>query len=115
MSICSLFVENEFNFFFNIIYILVDDMGYLDIGCFGGEIEMLNFDQFVWDGICFNWFYNVFCCCLIRVVLLIGQYLYQVGMGCMVDWLLNVELGLYQGYLFEDQVMIVFVLKLVGY
>ncbi|MEM6379196.1 MAG: sulfatase-like hydrolase/transferase, partial [Bacteroidota bacterium] len=42
----------------NIILILVDDMGYSDIGCFGGEIPTPNIDRLAEKGIRFTQFYN---------------------------------------------------------
>lgn len=115
MSTCSPSAENKSNPSPNIIYILADDMGYSDIGCFGGEIETPNLDQLARDGIRFNRFYNASRCCPTRAALLTGQYPHQVGMGCMVDWPPNAEPGPYQGYLSEDQVTIASALKPAGY
>ena len=42
----------------NIIVILVDDMGFSDIGCYGGEIETPNLDSLANNGLRFTQFYN---------------------------------------------------------
>jgi arylsulfatase len=99
----------------NIIFILADDMGYSDIGCFGGEISTPNIDQLATNGIRFANFYNSSRCCPSRASLITGQYPHQVGMGCMVDWPPSAEEGAYQGYLNHDQVTIANSLKSNGY
>ena len=43
----------------NIIVILADDLGYSDMGCYGGEIQTPNLDKLAQEGIRFNSFYNV--------------------------------------------------------
>ncbi len=47
----------------NIIIILTDDMGYSDIGCFGGEIHTPNIDKLAAGGLRFTQFYNTARCC----------------------------------------------------
>jgi len=58
----------------NIIFILVDDMGWSDIGCYGGEIDTPNIDRLAADGIRFNRFYNTSKCFPSRACLLTGTY-----------------------------------------
>ncbi len=69
----------------NIIVILSDDMGYSDIGCYGGEIETPNLDALAQGGIRFTQFYNTARCCPTRASLLTGLYPHQTGVGHMVD------------------------------
>ncbi|MFN3189424.1 MAG: arylsulfatase [Aureliella sp.] len=64
----------------NIIFILVDDMGYSDIGCFGGEIETPNIDGLARHGLRFTQFYNTGKCFPSRACLLTGVYAQQIGM-----------------------------------
>lgn len=64
----------------NIIFILVDDMGYSDIGCFGGEIETPNIDRLAQNGLRFTQFYNTGKCFPSRACLLTGVYAQQIGM-----------------------------------
>ncbi len=84
----------------NIIYIMADDMGYSDIGCYGGEVNTPNIDQLAANGIKLRSFYNNARCCPTRASLLTGEYPHTVGMGYMVT-LPNAkyEAGSYQGFL----------------
>ena len=56
----------------NIIVILVDDMGFSDIGCYGSEIPTPNLDQLAAEGLRFTQFYNTGRCCPTRAALLTG-------------------------------------------
>ena len=69
----------------NILVILSDDMGYSDIGCYGGEIETPTLDQLARDGVRFTQFYNTGRCCPTRASLLSGLYPHQAGIGHMMD------------------------------
>lgn len=63
----------------NIVIIMVDDMGYSDIGCYGGEIQTPNIDQLAADGVRFTNFYNNGICVPTRASLLTGLYPQNVG------------------------------------
>ena len=65
----------------NIIFILVDDMGYSDIGCYGGEVETPNLDGLAENGLRFSHMYNTSKCFPSRACLLTGVYAQQCGMG----------------------------------
>lgn len=67
----------------NIIVILADDMGYSDIGCYGGEIETPNIDGLASEGLRWRLFYNNARSCPSRACLLTGLYPHQAGMGWM--------------------------------
>jgi len=69
----------------NIIVIMADDMGYSDIGCFGGEIQTPNLDLLAADGVRFSEFYNTGRCCPTRASLLTGRYPHQAGIGWMTN------------------------------
>lgn len=69
----------------NIIYILADDMGFSDIGCYGSEIATPNLDALADNGIRFTQFYNTARCCPTRASLLTGLYPHQAGIGHMMD------------------------------
>jgi Sulfatase len=56
----------------NIVVILLDDLGYSDLGCFGGEIRTPNIDRLAADGLRFTRFYNAARCCPTRAALLTG-------------------------------------------
>lgn len=67
----------------NIILILCDDMGFSDIGCYGGEIHTPNIDGLAEKGIRFSQFKNTGRSCPSRASLLTGHYQHDVGMGWM--------------------------------
>lgn len=69
----------------NIVVILVDDMGFADIGCYGGEIATPNLDKLAAGGVRFSQFYNAARCCPTRAALLTGLYPHQAGVGHMTD------------------------------
>lgn len=67
----------------NIVIILSDDMGWSDLGCYGGEIRTPNLDQLAANGLRFTQFYNTARCCPTRAALLTGLYSHQAGVGHM--------------------------------
>jgi len=69
----------------NIIVILADDIGYSDLGCFGGEIATPNLDALAAGGLRFTQFYNTARCCPTRASILTGLYPHQAGVGYMTD------------------------------
>ena len=68
----------------NIIVVLSDDMGYSDIGCYGGEINTPTLDGLAENGLRFTQFYNTGRCCPTRASLLSGLYPHQAGVGWMM-------------------------------
>jgi len=64
---------------------MADDMGYSDIGCYGGEIQTPNLDALAAKGVRFTQFYNTARCCPTRAALLTGLYPHQAGVGHMMD------------------------------
>ena len=69
----------------NIVVILSDDMGFSDVGCYGGEIATPNLDRLAAGGLRFSQFYNTARCCPTRASLLTGLYPHQAGVGHMMD------------------------------
>jgi arylsulfatase A-like enzyme len=67
----------------NIMLILTDDLGYSDLGCYGGEINTPNLDGLARGGLRFTQFYNAARCCPSRAALLTGLYPHQSGVGMM--------------------------------
>lgn len=96
----------------NLILIMVDDMGYSDIGSYGSEISTPNLDKLASEGIRFREFYNNSICAPTRASLITGQYPHRAGMGYF-----DVNLGLppYQGFLNRESLTIAEVLKQSGY
>lgn len=96
----------------NIILVMVDDLGYSDIGAYGSEIKTPNIDQLASEGIRFREFYNNSICAPTRASLITGQYPHKAGIGYF-----NVNLGLpaYQGYLNKESLTFGEVLRNAGY
>lgn len=97
----------------NIIVILADDMGYSDIGCYGGEISTPNIDDLAQNGIRHTNFYNAARSCPTRASLLTGLYPHQAGMGWMT--VAYEGDGSYQGDLSKNAITIAEYLKTGGY
>ncbi len=62
----------------NIVFILADDLGYSDLGCYGGEIQTPHLDGLAAQGLRFTQFYNTGRCWPSRAVLLTGYYAQQI-------------------------------------
>lgn len=62
----------------NIVVILADDLGYSDLGCYGGEIETPVLNQLAREGVQFTQFYNTARCWPTRAALLTGYYPQQI-------------------------------------
>ena len=73
----------------NIVLILSDDMGFSDLGCYGGEIATPNLDALAANGVRFTQFYNTARCCPTRASLLTGLYPHQAGVGHMLGELIG--------------------------
>lgn len=69
----------------NIVLIMVDDMGYSDLGCYGGEIKTPNLDQLAADGLRFTEFYNCAKCETSRATLFSGRYHSEPGVHLLAD------------------------------
>ena len=97
----------------NIVLILADDMGYSDIGCYGGVIETPNLDRLAAGGVMFTHFYNSARCNPSRASLLTGLHPHQTGVGSTQ----GVQLGVpgYMGQINENCVTIGEVLQPAGY
>ncbi|WP_369013804.1 arylsulfatase [Flavobacterium anhuiense] len=96
----------------NVILILVDDMGYSDLGNYGSEIKTPNLDRLAKEGTRLREFYNNSICAPTRASLLTGQYQHKAGVGYF-----DVNLGLpaYQGYLNKESLTLGEVFRSGGY
>jgi len=96
----------------NIVLILVDDMGFADLGCLGSEIHTPNIDALAAGGSLQTAMYNCARCCPTRASLLTGLYPHQAGIGHM-----GADLGTpsYQGFLRDDAATIAEHLRAAGY
>ena len=96
----------------NVLLILVDDMGWSDLGCYGGEVHTPNLDSLADGGLRFRAFYNTGRCCPTRASLMTGLYPHQAGVGQMT---FDKALPGYRGRLMPDSVTIAEVLRAAGY
>ena len=67
----------------DIVLILADDMGFSDIGCYGGEIDTPHLDRLGREGVRFTQFYNTARCSPSRASLMTGLHPHQVGVGIL--------------------------------
>ncbi len=96
----------------NILLIMNDDMGYSDLGCYGGEVQTPNLDALSAGGLRFTQFYNTARCCPSRASLLTGLYPHQADVGHMTG---DDGIDGYLGDLNPNSVTIAQVLKSAGY
>ncbi|MCY2976858.1 MAG: arylsulfatase [Planctomycetota bacterium] len=100
----------------NIIVILADDLGYSDLGCYGGEIRTPNIDALATAGVRFSQLYNSARCCPSRASLMTGLYPTQAGIGDFTSDKPNAKRGPgYLGRLSDQCATIAEVLKPAGY
>jgi arylsulfatase A-like enzyme len=67
----------------NVIVVLVDDMGWANLGCYGGPVETPVLDRLAADGVRFTQFYSYARCCPSRAALLTGLHPHETGLGHM--------------------------------
>lgn len=98
----------------NIVVILIDDMGFSDLECYGGEVPTPNINTLADGGVRFTQFYNTARCSPTRASLLTGLYPHQAGMGFLDNLVRPGSIGT-QGRLRNDCVTMAEVLKDAGY
>jgi arylsulfatase A-like enzyme len=96
----------------NILIIVADDLGYSDLGCYGGEIETPNLDALAKNGVRFTRFYNTGRCCPSRASILTGHYPHRVGLGHMTK---DIGQPGYRGQVDKNAPTIAEVMKTAGY
>lgn len=96
----------------NILLIVADDLGFSDLGCFGGEIQTPNLDHLAEGGLRLTQFYTTGRCCPSRASLLTGHYPHAVGLGHMTQ---DIGRPGYRGRLAEDAQTIAARLNAFGY
>jgi arylsulfatase A-like enzyme len=111
----------------NFLVALADDMGFSDLGCYGGEARTPNVDALAANGLRYTQAYNAARCCPSRAALMTGVHPHQAGIGWMTfgglngssdprSWTSMIEQhGPYQGYLNDSCATIADVLRLAGY
>lgn len=103
--VCALLLVNLTNSVFassdarpNLLVIMVDDLGFSDIGCYGSEIETPNLDRLAEGGLRFSQFYNTAKCHSSRVSLLTGQYCIAAGDTSLTHAVTSAEVLRSAGY-----------------
>ncbi len=101
----------------NIVIILADDMGYADMGSFGGEIRTPHLDALAQEGVRFTQFYTHASCSPTRSTLLSGVDTHINGLGNMDEWTAPNQMGVpgYEGYLNDAVVTLPELLEEAGY
>ena len=103
----------------NIVILLADDLGFSDVGCYGGEIPTPHIDSLAREGVRFTQFYNCGRCCPTRASLLTGLYPHQAGVGYMEPTNRYnrpiAHLPAYQGFLNRRCATLAEVLRAAGY
>ena len=101
----------------NILLIMADDMGYTDIGSFGGEIRTPSIDALAMAGLRFSDFHTSVSCSPTRSMLMTGTDNHIVGLGNMSELLTPEQRGKpgYEGYLNDRVVTLAEVLRDGGY
>lgn len=101
----------------NILLIVADDLGFTDVGVYGGEIRTPNLDNLAADGLLLTNFYAAPTCSPTRAMLLSGTDYHLAGLGSMNgNWDTN-QLGQrgYEGHLNQDVVSVSSILRDSGY
>lgn len=101
----------------NILLIVVDDMGYSDLGAFGGEIKTPNLDALAASGVKLTNFYVAPTCSPTRSMLISGNDNHVAGLGNMNEALTPNQVGQpgYEGYLNDRVVSVASLLQEAGY
>ena len=97
----------------NVVIFLADDLGYSDIGCYGGEIKTPNIDSLAARGVRMSNFHNTPRCSPSRASLLTGLHPHQTGMGILAND--DSAKGGYTGKLNDRCITLAEVLKAEGY
>ncbi|MFI5610331.1 arylsulfatase [Amycolatopsis sp. NPDC051903] len=69
----------------NVVLILADDLGFSDLGCYGGEIDTPHLDRLGRGGVRMSAFYNTARCSPSRASLLTGRHPHETGVGILND------------------------------
>lgn len=101
----------------NILLVMADDMGWTDLGVYGGEIETPNLDALAGQGILFTDFHASLSCSPTRSMLMSGNDNHIAGLGTMSEMLVENQIGQpgYEGYLNDRVASMAEVLQRAGY
>jgi arylsulfatase len=101
----------------NILVIVADDLGFSDLGAFGGEIDTPNLDALARSGMRLTGFHTEAACAPSRAMLLTGSDSHRVGLGNMPESMAPNQIGKrgYEGYLRADTATVAERLGAAGY
>lgn len=101
----------------NVLLIVADDLGYSDIGAFGGEIETPNLDRLAARGVRLSGYHTAATCSPTRAMLMTGVDSHRAGLGSMAEIITPSQRGKpgYEGFLNDGVVALPQVLKAGGY
>lgn len=97
----------------HVVLILCDDMGFSDLGCYGGEVRTPHIDSLAQAGVRFSQFKNTGRSCPSRASLLTGRYSHSVGMGWMTA--VDEHRDGYRGEITDTVPTVAEVMKAAGY
>ncbi|MYH69328.1 MAG: sulfatase-like hydrolase/transferase, partial [Gammaproteobacteria bacterium] len=101
----------------NVLLIMADDMGFTDIGAFGGEIPTPNLDALAAEGMRFSRLYTSYLCSPTRAMLLTGSDNHLAGLGAMAEFISENQVGLpgYEGYISPGVISMAELMRDAGY
>ncbi|MBL6936541.1 MAG: arylsulfatase [Alphaproteobacteria bacterium] len=101
----------------NFLVIVADDLGFSDIGAFGGEISTPHLDALALSGLRFTDFHTAPACSPTRAMLLTGTDHHIAGLGTLDEVATKSQRGQpgYEGYLNERVVTVTELLREAGY
>ena len=70
----------------NVIFVVLDDVGFADLGCYGSEIATPHIDRLAARGLRYTNFHTTAMCSPTRACLLTGRNAHSVGMGIIAEW-----------------------------
>ena len=70
----------------NIVFVVFDDVGFSDFGCYGSEIATPHLDRLAAGGLRYTGFHTTGLCSATRACLLTGRNHHRVGIGTLTDW-----------------------------
>lgn len=97
----------------NVVLIVLDDVGYSDLGCYGSEIETPRIDGLAARGLRYTGFHTTALCSPTRASLLTGRNHHAVGMGVVANW--DTGFDGYRGRIAPDAGTLAEILRPAGY
>lgn len=70
----------------NVVFLVLDDIGFGGLGCFGGPVQTPNIDRLAAEGLSYNNFHTTGICSPTRACLLTGRNLHSVGVGVLMEF-----------------------------